>query len=156
MKIQITGREKLVVRMSGKMNESSDLEMISVPNADSVEIDLIDLTLINSVGIRIFKDWIFKIKAPIITLSYCPRIFIDQVNMVVDFLPKHARITSFYVPYFNEASGEEKAVLFVRGEHFTVENGKPEIKLPVVTDSAGSEMEVDVLGDRYFQFLKKY
>ena len=156
MKVQITGHEKLVIRMAGKMNEAADLEMIMVPQAPSVEIDLIDLTLINSIGIRIFRDFARSIRTPELLFSYCPRIFIDQVNMVLDFIPRHSRIMSFYVPYCNEVSGEEKAVLFNRGEHFHVREGEPVLHPPLVLDSSGSEMEMDIISDRYFSFLKKF
>lgn len=156
MKVQITGREKLVIRMAGKMNEASDLEMIMVPQASSVEIDLIDLTLINSMGIRIFRDFTRSIRSPELLFSYCPRIFIDQVNMVLDFIPRHSRIMSFYVPYCNEISGEEKAVLFTRNEHFIYQDGAPVLNPPLVLDSKGGEMEMDIVGERYFNFLKKF
>lgn len=156
MKVQITGREKLVIRMAGKMNEASDLELIMVPQASSVEIDLIDLTLINSMGIRIFRDFARSIRSPELLFSYCPRVFIDQVNMVLDFIPRHSRIMSFYVPYYNEVSGEEKAVLFTRDEHFTVHEGALTLKPPLVLDSKAGEMEMDIVGDRYFSFLKRF
>ncbi len=156
MKVIVSGSDKLVLRMSGKLNESADLETVRIPQASSVEIDLIGLTMINSMGIRYFRDWVLGIKAPRLLFSYCPRFFIDQVNMIMDFLPKHARIMSFYVPYFSEDTGESKSVLFNRGEHFDFDNNKVIIKWPAVVDSAGKVMEVDVIGDRYFGFLKKY
>jgi hypothetical protein len=156
MKVQISGHDKVVIRMSGKMNETADLEMIMLPKASSIEIDLIDLTLINSMGIRIFRNFALSISSPELLFSYCPRIFIDQVNMVADFIPRHSRILSFYVPYYNEVSGEEKSVLFTRNEQFTVENGVPALRPPLVQDSNGGEMEMDVVGERYFSFLRKF
>lgn len=156
MKVLISGKNKLVVRMSGKLNEHADLEMITVPQADAVEIDLSELILINSMGIRNLRDWLLAIKAPVLTFSYCPRVFIDQVNMVLDFIPKHSKILSFYVPYYGDSSGEDKAILFTRGEQFTVTGDSTNISWPQVFDSKGKEMDVDVVGDRYFGFLKKF
>ncbi len=156
MKVQITGREKLVIRMAGKMNEASDLELIMVPQAASVEIDLIDLTFINSIGIRIFRDFARSIRTPELLFSYCPRIFIDQVNMVLDFIPRYSRIMSFYVPYYSEVSGEQKSVLFTRDEHFTIHEGELTLKPPLVLDSKAGEMEMDIVGERYFNFLKRF
>lgn len=150
------GREKLVMRISGKMNESAEFDMIRLPKSESLEIDLVDLTLINSMGIRIFKDWVHRLEVPSLFFSYCPRIFIDQVNMVVDFIPKTSTIQSFYVPYYNEDSEEERNVLFVRNEHFKMENGEPVITFPDVKDSKGREMEIDVIAEKYFAFIKKF
>ena len=156
MKVLISGRENLVVRLSGKLNEGAELSMVSVPQAKSIEIDLSELTLINSMGIRDFRIWAQGLQAEIMTLSFCPRFFIDQVNMVVDFLPKHAKIASFYVPYYSEETAEEKSVLFSRGQQFKSEGGQVKLDLPAVTDAAGNAMEIDTITDRYFAFLAKY
>ena len=150
------GREKLVMRISGKLNETAEFEMIRLPKSDSLEIDLVDLTLINSMGIRIFKDWVHRLGVPELRFSYCPRIFIDQVNMVSEFIPKNSKIHSFYVPYYNENSEEEKNVLFVRDEHFKLEDGEPMILAPEVKDSKGQAMEIDVLPEKYFAFIKRF
>ncbi len=156
MKVQVSGKDRVVVRMSGKLNESADLQMVSLPPVSAVEIDLVDLTHINSIGIRNFRDWLLTVKAPELAFSYCPRVFIDQVNMVMDFLPKHAKVLSFYVPYYSDATGEDKLVLFTRGKEFQVVDGEVKLTFPEVLDSKGKEMDVDVIGDRYFGFLSKY
>lgn len=156
MKVQLLGREKPVMRLSGKMNEAAEFEMIRLPKSDSLEVDLVDLTLINSMGIRIFKDWVHKLEIPELRFSYCPRIFIDQVNMVAEFIPKNSKIQSFYVPYFNEQSEEEKDVLFIRDENFKMVNGEPVITPPPVKDSRGHDMEIDILPEKYFAFVKRF
>ena len=150
------GREKLVMRVSGKLNETAEFDMIRLPKSNSLEIDLVDLTFINSMGIRIFKDWVHKLEVPELRFSYCPRIFIDQVNMVAEFIPKGSKIQSFYVPYYNEHSDEEKNVLFIRDEHFKLEDGEPEINPPAVKDSKGQDMEIDILPEKYFAFIKRF
>lgn len=156
MKVQVTGKEKLVVRISGKLNESADLHMVTLPPASAVEFDLVELTHINSIGIRNFRDWLSTLKVPELTFSYCPRVFVDQVNMVMDFLPKHAKVLSFYVPYYSDGTSEDKLVLFTRGKEFQVVDGEVKITFPEVLDSKGKEMDVDVIGDRYFGFLTKF
>lgn len=156
LKVIISGTDKLVIRMAGKINEAADLQLVNVPKAASIEVDLIDVTHINSVGIRQFRDWAMTLNTPVIWFSYCPRVFIDQVNMIDNFIPKHSRFMSFYVPYFSENTGEEKKVLFVHGEHFENKGGEVRMMWPVVTDSAGQGMELDVLPEKYFQFLSRY
>jgi len=156
LKVVISGKDHLVVRLAGKINEAADLHMVSVPAKDAIEVDMIDVTHINSVGIRQLRDWTQTLKAQMLTFSYCPRVIIDQLNMVVDLIPKHSRIMSFYVPFYSEATGEEKNVLLVRGEHFHVDGHPGKIVLPPAVDSAGAEMEVDVLADKYFKFLSQF
>ena len=156
MNVVVSGHDRLVVKMSGKLDESAMLEMVTVPPGDSIELDLVELKFINSLGIRQFRDWARSLRSPVLMLSYCPRMFVDQINLIVDFLPPHAKVASFYVPYYNDDSGEEKAVLFTRGKEFAIVDGKPHITWPDVRDSKGNEMEVDIVGDRYFNFLKKH
>lgn len=156
MKVQVSGTENLVVRLSGKLNETADLNRISFPPVKSVEFDLAEVAHINSIGIRNFREWLTTIPVPEMTFSFCPRVFIDQVNMVTNFLPARAKILSFYVPYYIEETGEEKLVLFSRGKEIEGTGGVVQINFPKVLDGNGNEMTVDVITERYFSFLNRF
>lgn len=65
-------------------------------------INLEEVTAINSFGIREWIKLMRMLKNAKIQLSHCPKLFIDQVNMVTGILPENSQIISFYVPYFSE------------------------------------------------------
>lgn len=156
LKIQVTGKDHMVVRLIGPISETSDLSTVRLPPHMPVELDLAGVTSINSVGIRIFRDWATKVSNATFHISYAPKVIIDQLNMITGMLPKQARVISFYVPYFSEESGEERNVLYLTGEHYRLVNGDVSVDDLVVKDSKGGLMEMDAMPERYFRFLKTY
>lgn len=85
-----------------------------------------------------------------ITLTHCPKVFIDQVNMVKGFLPGNCVIESFYVPYYSEQTSQEKKILFQKNVNF------PEKKInynPKTVGNDGVIYEIDIIPGKYFKFL---
>lgn len=140
------------VKMAGTIDEDVDFGQYSLTGAPSVELFLSDVKSINSCGIREWIKWIGTAGGGPVTYNECPKIIVDQINMVQGFLPAQGRVNSFFVPYYSEESGAEKSVLFRAGQEFT-DSG--EIKVPKVKDDEGHEMEMDVVEAKYFKFLKK-
>jgi len=142
----------LVVRLSGGIDEDANFAPLDPGGSTNVIFDLEKVTAINSVGIREWIKWI-KAVPPTVKLSLrkCPKIIVDQINMVAGFLPAGARIESFFVPYYSDASGSEKMVLFENGKEFT--DGQLNT-LPEIKDDGGEAMEMDVIEAKYFKFLK--
>ena len=141
------------VTLTGQLDEDASFEKVEFGESPKVVIDLNGINSINSCGIREWIKWVKEIPATA-TISYknCPKVIIDQINMVVGFLPENASVESFYVPYYCESSGSEKMVLFEKGKEFDGgEIKEPEIKC----DETGDEMEMDVIESKYFGFLKK-
>jgi hypothetical protein len=143
--------------LKGSLNENaSALDGVVLNAGFNLHLDLRDLVSINSLGIRHFKIWINNIKCQKIRLFYCPRAFINQLNLVVNFLPDETEIESFFVPYFSETLAEEKMVLFTKELEFKKANGIVTYNLPRVLDSQGHIMEIDCYKEMYFRFLEKY
>lgn len=145
--------DRLVISLSGSIDEDAVLLNVNFESCKEVVLNLEKITAINSCGIR---EWIKWLKAEgtssVITFKNCPKIIVDQINMVAGFLPSNAVVESFYVPYFNEESGNEKMILFNKGKEFTDAGVKPPDE---VKDTNGSHMEMDVIEAKYFKFLKK-
>lgn len=153
---RISGRDRLLVRFSGPLTEVADLDPVRFkPNAP-VEIDLGEVTTMNSVGVRSFGQWSNRLNNPIIELSHCPKVFINQLNLVRNLIPSRSRVISFYVPYFSESANEEKNVLFTSGLEYEKTAVGLQIRAPIVKTSGGSEMDLDVIPARYFQFLERF
>ncbi|MCB0421514.1 MAG: hypothetical protein KDD61_10995 [Bdellovibrionales bacterium] len=137
---------------SGQIDEDASFDTANISAAKRVKINLENVSAINSCGIREWIKWIKTASgAEEIVYQNCPKVIVDQINMVAGFLPENGRVESFYVPYYSEETDEEKMVLFKSGVEFS----EGEVNPPGdVKDSSGEEMEMDIIEAKYFKFLK--
>lgn len=142
----------LKVEVGGQIDEDANFSSVELNN-EKIHIDLSNVEAINSCGIR---EWIKWIKtAPensVIIYSNCPKVIVDQINMVAGFLPENAHVESFYVPYYCDESGTEKMILFKKDKDFT--NNAINPPDGIKCEESGEEMEMDVIEAKYFKFLK--
>lgn len=143
---------KLKLKMGGTIDEDADFSQIAIAGNPEIDINLQSLKSINSCGIREWIQWIGQAAGAKITFSECPKVIVDQINMVDGFLPANAKVMSFYVPYYNDDSGSEKNILFNYGTEFSESAVNPPKD---VKDEEGNPMEMDVIEAKYFKFLKK-
>lgn len=140
------------VTVVGVIDEDIDFASFGLSGASQLDFYLAGVKSINSCGIREWIKWLSSGDGAVVIYHECPKIIVDQINMVQGFLPTKGRVMSFYVPYYNDSSGDEMNVLFQFGKEFT----DSEVKAPAgVKDSSGAEMEMDVVESKYFKFLKK-
>src|SRR5688572_29375933 len=100
--------DTLNVVMAGSIDEDADFNQLSLAGISQIDIALGNLKSINSSGIREWIKWMSTAPSANITFSECPKVIVDQINMVDGFLPSNAKVQSFYVPYYNDDSGSEK------------------------------------------------
>lgn len=139
------------IHLSGMIDERANFKMYGLDGMNKIQLYLSDLKGFNSFGVREWIKWIGKANSSEISLYECPKSLIDQMNMVLGFLPSKSRIMSFYVPYSND-SGAEKNVLFTFGVEY---NEKGILNFPKVVDEDGKPMEMDIVDSKYFKFLEK-
>ncbi|MGZ3721574.1 MAG: hypothetical protein ACXVA9_01505 [Bdellovibrionales bacterium] len=143
---------RLVLKVSGGVDEDANFQPVDVGGSTSVVLDLSDITAINSVGIREWIKWVKAMPTSVqLSVRRCPKIIVDQINMVAGFLPPAAIIESFYVPYYAESTGTEKMVLFEKDKEYKDGELHPPDE---VKDDSGEAMEMDVIEAKYFKFLK--
>lgn len=140
------------ITLSGIIDEDVDFNEYSLNGLNQMEFDLNGVKSINSCGIREWIKWLGTNSKAKMTYVNCPKIIIDQINMVDGFLPTNGKVLSFYVPYYNDESGTEKNVLFRHGTEFTEGGVKPPDK---IVDDTGNAMEMDIIESKYFKFLNK-
>lgn len=150
-KVNREGTETLI-SLGGVIDEDADFSQLNVAGAEKVSVDFGGVKSINSCGIREWMKWIALLKTVEVNYVKCPKVIIDQINMVDGFLPTNAKVRSFYVPYFSEATGFEKNVLFQYGVDFKEKSVTPPAQ---VLDDQGQPMEMDVLEAKYFRFINK-
>ena len=78
-------------------------------------------------------------------------LMVKNFESIKGFLGKRARVFSFIVPFYSESTGERKNFLATWGVHY---DAKGEVRIPEQLDSKGDPMEMDVVPDIYFSFLK--
>ncbi len=135
----------------GAIDENFSQFTKDIPKAGNVEFSLQSLKSINSTGIREWIKLMQSLSGAQISFASCPKIFIDQVNMVSGFIPANSKVTSFYVPYYNEDLDRECLVLYKDGEHY---NGSNVNVQENYTDAEGNSFELDVVKAKYFKFLQ--
>lgn len=143
---------KTIFKLSGSINEDSKFDEGDFVGLKEVILDLNEIIEINSCGVREWTKWI-SYAVHLTSLSYinCPKVIVNQINMVTGFLPKNATVDSLYVPYYCASSGNEKMILFSRGREFT----DTELNPPsIIDDASGEEMEMDIYEEKYFRFLR--
>lgn len=140
------------ISISGVIDEDVDFSIYNLAGINQMEMDLNSIKSINSCGIREWIKWLGTNATAKMTYINCPKIIVDQINMVDGFLPKNAQVLSFYVPYYNDQNGTEKNVLFKLGNEFNEDGVNPPEK---VVDETGQAMEMDVIETKYFKFLSK-
>lgn len=155
-KVTMSGSSQFLLRMSGPINEDADFTPVRFPTKVPIEIDMTEVTMINSMGLRAFAAWASSLENKQIEFSHVPKFFADQLNMIPNLIPKWTKINSFYVPYFNAEKELEKRVLYRAGLEFEKINGEVVLKHPEVKDDEGNEYEIDVIPLKFFSFLQKY
>jgi len=152
-KMPNTDSKPLTLEIKGAIGEEYVFEKVDPKNSE-IMIDLGHVTSISSTGIKNWLSWVnSELSGKTINLTRCPLVVVDQLNMIEGFLPKNATVDSFFVPYFCEESGAEKRVLFRQGVEFDgVKIFPPD---NVKCDETGEIMEMDVIEEKYFLFLKK-
>lgn len=143
--------ESYTVSISGPIDEDISFENATCPGASEIIVNFQKVNVIKSFGIREFMRWIETQKNPKLIFSFCPKIIVDQINIVDGFLPANGRVDSFYVPYYCEDSGEESVILFRYGVEFS----DNKVNAPTeIFDSKGNKMDIDVVWNKYFRFLE--
>jgi hypothetical protein len=142
---------KYLINLIGSLDEDMSFKSIKIDGAEEVVINFEKVNGIKSFGIRELIRWLNNYRDVKITYTRCPKIVVDQINIVDGFLPKNATVESFYVPYYFEDTGEETLFLFRFGIEFDGTNITPP---EAVFDSKGNKMEMDVIWTKYFHFIE--
>jgi hypothetical protein len=141
----------LLLEFSGNIDESSDFSKVPITNVTEIIIDADDVKGINSWGVREWTKWAQSLPHTIkFTVTKCPQVMINQINLIAGFLPQGAIVASFYVPYFCNSCGHTSAVLFSPDQKT---KGSPLGSEAAVCEKCGSKAEWDIVAKTYFRFM---
>lgn len=148
------------MKIGGYIGENSEFFEVNLNGVKHLHIDLNDVNYLNSVGVKNWIAWTRKLRDDLmVTFSNCPPLFVNQMNNVVDFLPKSGSVDSFYVQYYCDNCATEKNVLLEKGKHFDFATEtsprRVEVADSIECPKCKGPMELDVFKDKYFLFLDK-
>lgn len=140
-----------VVRLTGRVEDDSDLSKIVLNSHPVYEFDLSGLTSINSRGVRAWFLWMKGLdQARSYIFMNCPSFLISNASLFSGFFPKWVKVRSVLVPY---ACG-------LCGNYFseTKEIDDTQLVAPHLEDrlqcpKCSSKAELDVDPGRFFGFL---
>jgi DNA-directed RNA polymerase subunit RPC12/RpoP len=142
----------LLLNVAGHFDENATLPSIDTNKIKSVSVDANKLLSINSVGVRTWIRWLNEYGEKIdFTYMNCPKIMVDQMNVVASMVRPGLKIKSFYVPYFCGSCNESFNVLFAEGKEFA--GDKVQAPASVKCPTCGQNAEIDVIEKTYFRFL---
>lgn len=144
--------EALTVFLVGELREDALLpELPDSGNRVVVNLDM--MTGLNSVGTRLWCRWIAEAQNKFreIFIEEAPMLFVKAFGQIQGALTKNCKVMSLKVPYYSDALGENKLVTVRMNEHYAYDGP---FKMPEVKDSLGQPMEIDVIEESYFSFLR--
>ena len=135
--------------INGVIDENVDLPTFDGEIQGKLVVNLEHLTMINSLGCRVWSKWIKGIKAKQgVVLSHCSPAFIAQVNVLQNFVPAGVAIESLHVPYMCASCNHREKLLYPSGQALGAANACP-------CPNCGAVMDIDVMPAQYFHFLQK-
>lgn len=153
---------RTVFSFSGPIDEHTVFPDVEVNGESQLTIDLNDVTYINSIGIKSWIQWIVPLgDAGSLELRRCPKSIIFQANMVKNFLPNKAQVSSFYLPLFCEGCDKEDSVLLSTASDLKKEGDSVVITADLSKSSScecGPEecqVEPDVILKKYLRFYQR-
>ncbi|MBT7608676.1 MAG: hypothetical protein HN576_02900 [Bacteriovoracaceae bacterium] len=145
----ILSDDEVNINIIGQIDEDSNFSKILEISKNIYILNLQEVTLINSCGVREWINFIEKIpKNSKIIYTNVPQIVVEQMNMVKGFLRNNDEIAAFYAPYYNETSDRIVSILLKTNQII-------DEKAPTMKDDTGEELEFDAIEAQYFNFIKQ-
>jgi anti-anti-sigma regulatory factor/rubredoxin len=145
------------IHIHGDIDE--DAHFYAIQPKKCLILDMAKIRFINSCGLRNWIQWLKTIPpATQVVFRNCPKVIVDQMNILNGFIPPGAVVESFYIPYYCESCGHEEHQLAERGKTFKehLENKEAWSQFPehILCPQCKESAEIGVMPTRYFSFLK--
>lgn len=156
-----TNAQQEILYLIGKIDENSNFKEIKLPQANQLMIDLQGIYHINSMGLKNWSIWVKNLpKYPGgIGLRNCPKVVVNQINILEGFLPSGATVESIEVPFFCDECKTESNYLAVRGKDYIEKTADQSEKILMQfikkCEKCGSTAHADIIEMKHFKFLNR-
>jgi hypothetical protein len=151
-RVESTVDGKLLVKLTGDINENADFTELRRQLHGDVELDLEAIARVNSCGVREWVNFVRALDANVSVLHFarCSPTVVLQLNTIFNFRGR-ARVESFLAPYVCEVCHVDEYRLLVVSEHFP-DRAHPHVPA-FRCGRCGGVMVFDELPERYLSFL---
>src|SRR5688500_11521961 len=108
--------------IKGVINEFAQFGSHSFQNTKRLNFFFNRIAMINSTGIVMWVNWINSVVQhnPDLQITYsgCPKVIVDQMNKIKEFLPDTVTVISFEVPYYCKHCGKNLAKTITLGKEY--------------------------------------
>ncbi len=137
------------VTISGVLDESVSLAALAAKTVAPVVIDLADVRVIDSIGVREWVDFLRALPRPVV-LERCSEALVYQFGMIKETL-QDARVASFFAPLECEQCGREERI---EVDVASADRVRGPVTLPgVVCRSCGGGLALAEHPERFLGFL---
>lgn len=153
------GSQQEVLTLSGAIDENSNFKKISLSKINQLVIDLGGIIHVNSMGLKNWSIWVKGLaKYPGgIVLRHCPKIIVNQINILHGFLPPGATVESIEVPFYCEECNTEFSYFAVRGKDYIEKTADQSEKILMQfvkkCERCGAAAHADIIEIKHFKFL---
>ena len=141
------------VVISGIIDEYADFSSLSQRAQQSLNVDLSQVTRMNSSGIRTWIQSIMRHKIEL-NLTNCSPVVVEQFSMIPEFIGKNGFVESFQAQFICGSCGTETQDTFQVGvDVFPGQNYSDHV-LEKTCPSCGQSMDFDHNPEIYFSFLR--
>lgn len=154
-RVESTTSGKLLVKLTGDINENVDFTELRRQLHGDVELDLEAISRVNSCGVREWVNFVRALDANVTALKFarCSPTVVLQLNTIFNFRGR-ARVESFLAPYVCEVCHVDEYRLLVVAEHFPDRADRAHPHVPAFRcGRCGGVMVFDELPERYLSFL---
>jgi Zn finger protein HypA/HybF involved in hydrogenase expression len=156
--IHDNGNASATLELKGYFDEFAKLpEDTELAKFNKITVDFGEVGFINSGGIKIWINFLEKsnlVERAHFSFTRCPRIIVDQINMIDGFFPKGGKVISVYVPLYCEECDKNYDIL-LEMDKFDTDFDDLVNRVPQQTSEQGRKCrnwEVDIVPKRYFRF----
>jgi hypothetical protein len=148
------------IEVKGMIGETTDFFRFPLDGLLELILDLKEMTLINSIGVKNWILWVNKVPEKLIVrMRNCPYVISNQASTVHGFLKQNFVIESMYAPFICPNCNEEKIELLIRGTHYeyALAGQAPVQKLPEPVCqkcTPPQKYEPDFYPEKTFKFLQ--
>ncbi len=144
--------EDMVFFFSGMIDSKAQFPSLRDVKEPIIRIDLGDVKMMNSGGIRTWILWIEKYREKQFSFYRIPTFFTNHLQLVDNLIPKDSNIASFFVPYFCPQCDLDNDLLFYRDKEFT-NSGEVVLLVKATCAECTVPMEPSIHVDSFFRAL---
>lgn len=150
--LHVPGPGTCIIRLSGVIDESFDVEQFAGKAEGVVLIDLDEVQRITSYGVRQWMRGLERLKGTWVGIIRARPALVAQFNMISGFAGT-AKLVSLYLPYVCPQSGNTFEVLTdVRRQHAALAAHTPP---PAKCPDSGTPAEFDDVPESYLSFVAR-